>query len=87
MVGEIQESSFWSKIGLLKPLQNQKILGKNGLRMLEWKLENLDWVLALRRYIHKLTLSSLAFEVGTVIIICIFQMEVLDKLPKATQLG
>lgn len=53
----------------------------------EWKLENLDWVLALRRYIHKLTLSSLAFEVGTVIIICIFQMEVLDKLPKVTQLG
>lgn len=53
----------------------------------EWKLGNLDWVLALRRYIRKLTLSSLAFEVGTIIIICIFQVEVLDKLPKATQLG
>lgn len=53
----------------------------------EWKLENLDWVLALRRYIHKHTLFSLAFEVGTIIIICVSQMEVLDRLPKATQLG
>ena len=34
--------------GSPKPFQNEKILGKNSLRMLKWRgdyTENLDWVL------------------------------------------
>lgn len=47
VVGKVQEISFGSKIGLLRPFQNHKILGGKWIEnvQVERRLENLDWVL------------------------------------------